>query len=142
MGLDIMTFQREYVVARHIEKRHKEEPVANPDHPTPAQPSPPLSETTFLILVSLGSGPKHGYAIMKEVEALSQGRVLLGTGTLYGAIKRLLADGWISRLELPEDANDGRERKSYALTPRGRQALTVETRRLQELVELALQRVF
>ena len=106
-----------------------------------AQAALPLSETTFLILVSLGGGPKHGYAIMKEVEDLSQGRVLLSTGTLYGAIKRLLADEWINRLDLPSDAQAGRDRKSYALTPRGRKVLRAETQRLRELVEIALQRV-
>lgn len=106
----------------------------------PTQAAPPLSEATFLILISLGSGPKHGYAIMKEVEELSQRRVLLSTGTLYGAIKRLLADGWIRRLDLAEDGNDGRERKSYALTPRGRKVLRAETARLRELVKIATQR--
>ncbi len=108
----------------------------------PTQPVPPLSEATFLILMSLGGGPKHGYAIMREVAELSQGRVLLSTGTLYGAIKRLLADGWISRLDLPQDADDGRDRKSYALTSHGRQVLRAETQRLRELVDLALQRAF
>ena len=107
-----------------------------------SQTAPPLSEATFLILVSLGSGPKHGYAIMKEVEELSQCRVLLSTGTLYGAIKRLLADGWIYRVDLPEDGQDGRDRKSYALTYHGRQVLRAETQRLRDLVELALQRAF
>jgi DNA-binding PadR family transcriptional regulator len=113
----------------------------------PGQPSSesgqaavPLSETTFLILVSLGSGPKHGYAIIKEVQLLSQERVVLSTGTLYGAIKRMLADGWISRIELPQDAQDGRERKSYELTWRGRKVLAEETRRLQHLAEVAVQR--
>jgi DNA-binding PadR family transcriptional regulator len=76
---------------------------------------------------------------MQEVAELSQGRVLLSTGTLYGVIKRLLADGWISRLELPEDASSGRERKSYTLTTRGRSVLQAETKRLRELVEIALQ---
>jgi len=79
---------------------------------------------------------------MKEVEELSRQRVLLSTGTLYSAIKRLLADGWISRLDLPEDSNDGRDRKSYALTSHGRKVLRAETQRLQELVELAVQRAF
>lgn len=127
---------------RHIVKRHIGDPVTNTSQPVPAQPAAPLSEATFLILVSLGSGPKHGYAILKEVEDLSRGRVQLSTGTLYGAIKRLLVDGWIDRLDLPEDGQDGRDRKSYLLTSRGRQVLKVETRRLQELVELALQRAF
>lgn len=97
----------------------------------------PLSEAALLILVSLKGGPKHGYAIMKEVEALSQGRVTLSTGTLYGAIKRMLADGWIRRIETPEDAADGRERKSYTLTKRGRRVLEAETQRLRQLVAIA-----
>ena len=53
----------------------------------------PLTETTFFIMLSLASKPKHGYAIMKEVETLSRGNVQLRTGTLYGAIKRLLGGG-------------------------------------------------
>jgi DNA-binding PadR family transcriptional regulator len=116
--------------------------MSNTKQPVSTQPAPPLSEATFLILVSLGSGPKHGYAIMKEVEELSQRRVLLSTGTLYGAIKRLLAEGWISRLDLPEDSNDGRDRKSYALTSHGQKVLRAETQRLRELVDYALQRAF
>ncbi len=123
-------------------KRLNGDVVAKSIQPIPAQPAPQLSESTFLILVSLGGGPKHGYAIMKEVEELSQHRVLLSTGTLYGAIKRLLADGWISRLDLPEDLNDGRDRKSYALTSQGQKVLRSETQRLRELVELAAQRAF
>jgi DNA-binding PadR family transcriptional regulator len=111
-------------------------PTAN--DPVDEQNVLPLSEATFLILVSLGSGPKHGYAIMQEVAELSQGRVLLSTGTLYGVIKRLLADGWISRLDLSEDASSGRERKSYTLTTRGQRVLQAETKRLRELVEIAL----
>ncbi|HWQ83511.1 MAG TPA: PadR family transcriptional regulator [Anaerolineales bacterium] len=114
--------------------------MPNSKQTIPPQSASPLSETTFLILVSLGSGPKHGYAIMKEVETLSQQRVLLSTGTLYGAIKRLLADGCISRLNLPEDTRDGRVRKTYTLTSHGRKVLKDETRRLQELVEVAARR--
>jgi DNA-binding PadR family transcriptional regulator len=101
----------------------------------------PLSEATFLILVSLKGGPKHGYAIMKEVEALSQGRVTLSTGTLYGAIKRMLADGWIRRIETPKDEADGRERKSYTLTKRGGRILEAETQRLRQLAEIAGRRL-
>jgi DNA-binding PadR family transcriptional regulator len=59
----------------------------------------PLTETSFFILVSLATAPKHGYAIMKEVEAMSEARVLLATGTLYSALRRMLDDGWIERLE-------------------------------------------
>jgi DNA-binding PadR family transcriptional regulator len=113
--------------------------VLNSDNPEPKPNLLPLSEATFLILVSLGSGPKHGYAIMKEVEELSQGRVLLSTGTLYGAIKRLLADGWIRRMELPGDDDDGRARKSYRLTTRGWSILQAEAQRLRELAEIAVE---
>lgn len=97
----------------------------------------PLTEVTLLILVSLSSQPKHGYAIMKEVEALSQGRVRLSTGTLYGAIKRLLEIGWIERVEQKEGQENGRIRKLYRLTSLGRQILKAETVRLQTLVTAA-----
>jgi DNA-binding PadR family transcriptional regulator len=101
------------------------------------QSSLPLTEVTLLILLSLSSRPKHGYAIMKEVEALSQGRVLLSTGTLYGAIKRLLEQGWIERVEPAEAQENGRARKSYRLTGQGRRILEAETARLQTLLTAA-----
>ena len=98
----------------------------------------PLSEATFFILLSLSLGPRHGYSILKDVDSLSDGRVVLGTGTLYGAIKRLLADGWIQRSEGPSDAGSpGRPRKPYELTPPGREVLKAESSRLQSLVRLA-----
>ena len=55
----------------------------------------PLSESTFYILLSLAPGPQHGYAMLKDVESLSGGRLRLSTGTLYGAIQRLLEQAWI-----------------------------------------------
>ena len=97
----------------------------------------PLTEATFFILLSLVPQPKHGYAIMKEVEALSHGRVLLSTGTLYGAIRRMLEQGWIERAEEDEAREDGRVRKSYRLTYLGRRILEGETERLQSLVAAA-----
>jgi DNA-binding PadR family transcriptional regulator len=98
---------------------------------------PSLTEPTFFILLSLSPGPKHGYAILKEVEALSDSRVRLSTGTLYGAIKRLLEDGWIDRVDDPLSDDTKRERKAYALTERGRRALNAEIKRLRELVQVA-----
>jgi hypothetical protein len=56
----------------------------------------PLTEATFFIMLSLAPGPKHGYAILKDIQALSEGRIRLSTGTLYGAIRRLLDQGWIT----------------------------------------------
>jgi DNA-binding PadR family transcriptional regulator len=96
-----------------------------------------LTESTFFILLSLAPGPKHGYAILKDVEALSERRVVLSTGTLYGAIKRLLAQGWIVRVEEATSDRTGRERKLYALTQQGRRVLNAEVVRLQKLVRAA-----
>ena len=97
----------------------------------------PLREPTFFILLSLSPGPKHGYAIMKEVETLSEGRLKLSTGTLYGAIKRLLARNWIHRVDDPLPNGTERERKAYVLTEQGRRVLNAEIERLQKLVNVA-----
>jgi len=102
----------------------------------------PLSESVFFIVLSLAAGPRHGYAILKEVEALSEGRVVLSTGTLYGALKRMLEDGWIERMDEaePGDANPqagGRERKTYRLTDLGRRILDAESARLRRLAGMA-----
>lgn len=97
----------------------------------------PLREPTLFILLSLSPAPKHGYAIMKEVETLSEGRLKLSTGTLYGAIKRLLDDGWIRRVEDPLPNGSERERKAYALTEQGRRVLNAEVERLNKLVSVA-----
>lgn len=102
----------------------------------------PLSEAVFFILLSLAPRPKHGYAILKDVESLSQRRVVLSTGTLYGAIKRLLAQGWIEPAAEVGGAEDDsaeppRGRKAYALTELGRSILQAEASRLQSLVDVA-----
>ena len=97
----------------------------------------PLREPTFFILLSLSPGPKHGYAILKSVENLSDGRLILSTGTLYGAIKRLLDRGWIRRVEDPLPNGTNRERKAYELSNLGRNVLNTELTRLEELVSVA-----
>ena len=100
----------------------------------------PLTEATFFILLSLSPAPKHGYAIMKEVQALSQGWIVFSTGTLYGALRRLLEQGWIKRARDPEPNQTDRERKAYSLTERGRKVLDSEIERLKHLVATAQQR--
>lgn len=95
----------------------------------------PLSETSFFILISLATAPKHGYAIMKEVEVMSDARVVLATGTLYSALRRMLEDGWIERLE-DDSRVAGRERKLYQLTDLGRRILEAEISRLRKLANL------
>lgn len=98
----------------------------------------PLTEPTFLILLSLIPGPQHGYAIMQEVAQLSEDRVKLSTGTLYTALKRLLDDGWIEQIDEP-DAPRGR--KAYRLTITGRTAVEAEAKRLTEIAALARRRL-
>ena len=100
-----------------------------------AQDYLPLTETSFFILLSLATTPKHGYAIIKEVEAISEGRVVLAAGTLYSALRRMLEDGWIERLENGSNG-DSRERKLYGLTNLGHRIFELETSRLQRLVRL------
>jgi DNA-binding PadR family transcriptional regulator len=112
---------------------------------TDSQTSSPLTEATYLVLLSLVPSPKHGYAIMKDVQHLSEGRVTLSTGTLYGVLKRLLEQEWIERVEEIDsvsapDNSPGRERKSYTLTRMGKFVLNTETNRLQTLVSVARQR--
>ena len=100
----------------------------------------PLTEVTYFILLSISPGRKHGYAIMKDVRHLSQGRVVLSTGTLYGAIRRLLENGWIERTDDPEPNNGRRQRKVYALTDLGSRVLDAELRRLNTLIAAAQMR--
>lgn len=102
----------------------------------------PLTEATFFILLSLAPAPKHGYAIMKEVRELSNGRVKFSTGTLYGAIRRLLEQGWIKRVADPEPNPTDRERKAYTLTDKGRKVVNAEVERLKSLLSTAEQRTF
>lgn len=103
----------------------------------------PLTEATFFILLSLAPGPRHGYAIMKDVRLLSHGRVSLSTGTLYTALKRLLDSSWIHRADDVPGADGGtletgrRQRKAYSLTPMGRHILQAEVQRLEGLVSAA-----
>jgi len=79
-------------------------------------PTKPLSEPVFWILLSLTAGPLHGYALMKDVHALSERRVRLTTGTLYGALARMLADEWIARADkaLYKAKQNGRDRVAVA----------------------------
>jgi DNA-binding PadR family transcriptional regulator len=101
----------------------------------------PLTEPTYFILLSLSPEPKHGYAIMKDVQELSENRVMLSTGTLYGALKRLLDQGWIMRMEEPGVKESGRDRKVYKLTEHGHQILREELARLQKLLLASERRV-
>ncbi len=100
----------------------------------------PLSEPTLYILISLASGPKHGYAIAREVKEISEGRVTLSVSTLYTVLKRLLHDGWIQRAGEVAGPDDPEERrKAYALTDQGQRILAAEGQRLASLLTLVRQ---
>ena len=101
------------------------------------QSTEPISEPVFFILLSLAVGHKHGYAILKDVEKLSQATVLLSTSTLYGALGRLEEQGYVERIPADGEPTPGLPRKVYALTPQGRSLLNAEARRVQRLADLA-----
>ena len=92
----------------------------------------PLTAPLFHVLVSLADEDRHGYAIIKDVDDRTNGDVRLSTGTLYGIIKRLLADGWIAEARTRRAAADDDERRRYyRLTVAGRAAALAETARLE-----------
>lgn len=98
----------------------------------------PLSRSAFHLLLALHEGPSHGYAIKQEVEALSQGIVRMGPGTLYTTIQRVQELGLIQESNLrPPPDEDHSQRRYYALTPLGRAALEAEVRRLGRVVDFA-----
>ena len=98
----------------------------------------PLSEAVLLILTSLADEPRHGYALIKDIDSLSGGRVRLSTGTLYGAIRRLVEDGLIEPFE-QEDTS--RDKQAYRLTNEGRKQLRAELDRMKQLTQKAAARL-
>lgn len=98
----------------------------------------PLTPAVFNILLALADGEKHGYGIMQEVEANTEGRVLMGPGTLYGSIKRMLQTGLIEESDDRADPDlDDQRRRYYRLTGLGRRTLQMEAERLAAQVRLA-----
>ena len=98
----------------------------------------PLTPAVFHILLALAGGEKHGYGIMQEVAALTDDKMRIGPGTLYGSIKRLLAGGLIEETdERPDPEMDDERRRYYRLTDFGQQVVTAEAERLFHLVRLA-----
>lgn len=90
----------------------------------------PLTEALFYILLSLRK-PNHGYGIIREVEELTKGRVVLGPGTLYGAIQTMTEKGWI---RIYSEETDSRKKKEYIVTDLGASVFREEKMRLEELL--------
>ena len=125
-GLDNVRRRIQHSVMRHVMTRSVE--------PNPA----PLTEPVFLVLLSLAQAPRHGYALLKDTEALSDGRVRMSTGTLYGVIHRLLDSEWIERYETDDTSRD---KQSYRLTSLGKRFLQAELDRMKQLTRVATARL-
>jgi DNA-binding PadR family transcriptional regulator len=97
-----------------------------------------MREPTYFILAALIAGPLHGYAIIKRSEQMSDGRVKLATGTLYTALDRLSAEGYVRLVS--EEIVEGRIRRSYGLTDAGSVAVRAEAQRMAEAARLIIGR--
>ena len=108
---------------------------------TVTSPNVPLTPAVFHILLALSSGERHGYGIMKQVEADSQGNVTMGPGTLYGSLKRMLDAGLVRESDKRVDPEmDDERRIYYQITGMGAEALAAELARYQRIVTIAQQR--
>ena len=98
----------------------------------------PLTPAIAHILLALADQDRHGYAIMQEVERITDGSVRMGPGTLYGTIKRMIAAGLLEEAdERPDPERDDERRRYYRATPLGRAVLEAETSRMAGLVSAA-----
>jgi DNA-binding PadR family transcriptional regulator len=98
----------------------------------------PLPAATFHILLSLGEGERHGYALKREIARRTDGKLTLGPGVLYGSIARMIDQGLIEESDdRPDPHLDDERRRYYRLTPFGRKVAQAEAARLRALVALA-----
>ena len=98
----------------------------------------PLPAAQLHILLALADGEKHGYAVMREVESMTDGEVTMGPGTLYGAIKKMLNAGLVEETDQrPDPEMDDERRRYYRMTGLGTRVLEAETARLERLVHTA-----
>jgi len=102
----------------------------------------PLSPVAFHVLVALAEGPRHGYGVAQEVEELTDGRIVMGPGTLYGSLQRMSGSGLIAETENPgEDGLHAGRRRYYRMTPLGSAALRAESARLLRAAQVAQHRL-
>jgi DNA-binding PadR family transcriptional regulator len=109
--------------------------------PTNREASLPLTHLSYHILLALADSPRHGYGIIKEIEAKSAGAMSPSTGALYLALQRMEEGGLVEESrERPTEDEDDPRRKYYRLSARGRELATAETQRLAELLGVAVQK--
>lgn len=103
----------------------------------------PLTPVVLHVLVALAGEARHGYAIAQEVERVTEGAMVLGPGTLYGSLQRMVDAGLIREADSPAGAAGvhAERRRYYEITPLGRRALIADTERLAEVVKLARARL-
>ncbi|HLZ61409.1 MAG TPA: PadR family transcriptional regulator [Ktedonosporobacter sp.] len=98
----------------------------------------PLTPAVFHILLALADGERHGYSIMQEIAAHTEGHMRIGPTTLYRSIKQMLSGGLIVEVdERPDPALDDERRRYYRLTDFGQQVALAETRRLEQALAVA-----
>ena len=97
----------------------------------------PLTPIVLQVLLALADDPRHGYAVIREVNERTDGLIRLRTGTLYTVLQRLLDDGLIENASRPVRASDDERRRYYRLTPIGRAVLKAEALRLRAVVAAA-----
>lgn len=98
----------------------------------------PLPAAQMHILMALADGEKHGYAVMREIESMTEGEVTMGPGTLYGTVKKMLNAGLIEETdERPDPEMDDERRRYYRTSGLGARVLDAETARLERLVKTA-----
>lgn len=105
----------------------------------PLPPVPPLTPAVFYVMLSLADGEKHGYAIMQETTALSDGKFRMGPGTLYATLQRLLDTGLIEEVAGKRGTEDSR-RRYYRLAGRAKSLLESELARMDSAVRMARRR--
>jgi len=109
-----------------------------PEDIAPASDLTPLSPALFHILLSLGAGERHGYAIKREISQRTDGKLNLGPGVLYGSINKMLELGLIAESDhRPDPHLDDERRRYYRITPLGRKVAQAEAARMRELTQLA-----
>lgn len=102
----------------------------------------PLSPVVFHVLAALAGGARHGYAVAREVEELSGGRLVMGPGTLYGSLQRMTDAGLIAEAENPgDDGLHAERRRYYRSTALGKAALRAESERLARTLALVQERM-